>query len=154
MKHIGLSRVCLVAFFLQEEILLRNFKPGEVQAGIIGGNPTAAASNMSVKNHLSRLGIFLKNPAIQCYRFLSRVDALFIQGFVPLLDMSLVNAFENTPDREQVEKLISLVEMMVNGEVPAQKGLLSRFSETMEKHSWLTSSISSLLLSWLTQLPH
>ena len=63
-------------------------------------------------------------------------------------------AFENTPDREQVEKLISLVEMMVNGEVPAQKGLLSRFSETMEKHSWLTSSISSLLLSWLTQLPH
>ena len=63
-------------------------------------------------------------------------------------------AFENTPDREQVEKLISLVEMMVNGEVPAQKGLLSRFSETMEKHSWLTSSISSLLLSWLTKLPH
>ncbi len=44
-------------------------------------------------------------------------------------------AFENTPDREQVEKLISLVEMMVNGEVPAQKGLLPRFSETMEKHS-------------------
>ena len=62
--------------------------------------------------------------------------------------------FQETPDREQVEKLISLVEMMVNGEVPAQKGLLSRFSETMEKHSWLTSSISSLLLSWLTQLPH
>lgn len=88
MKHIGLSRVCLVAFFLQEEILLRNFKPGEVQASIIGGNPTTAASNMSVKNHLSRLGIFLKNPAIQCYRFLSRVDALFIQNFVPLLERS------------------------------------------------------------------
>jgi len=62
--------------------------------------------------------------------------------------------FENAPDKEQVQKLIDLVEMIVNGQVPPQKGLLSRFSETMERHSWITSAVASALVSWLTQLPH
>ena len=61
---------------------------------------------------------------------------------------------ENAPDKEQVQKLIDLVEMIVNGQVPLQKGLLSRFSETMERHSWITSAVASALVSWLTQLPH
>ena len=61
---------------------------------------------------------------------------------------------ENAPDKEQVQKLIDLVEMIVNGQVPLQKGLLSRFSETMEHHSWITSAVASALVSWLTQLPH
>lgn len=61
---------------------------------------------------------------------------------------------ENAPDKEQVQKLIDLVEMIVNGQVPPQKGLLSRFSETMERHSWITSAVASALVSWLTQIPH
>ena len=40
------------------------------------------------------------------------------------------------------------------GQVPPQKGLLSRFSETMERHSWITSAVASALVSWLTQIPH
>ena len=63
-------------------------------------------------------------------------------------------ALENAPDKEQVQKLIDLVEMIVNGQVPPQKGLLSRFSETMERHSWITSAVASALVSWLTQIPH
>ena len=79
---------------------------------------------MSVKNHLSRLGIFLKNPAIQCYRFLSRVDALFIQGFVPLLDMSLVNAFAlhhavpHIPEQADRIKQVGCSNFAVRNEVP------------------------------------
>lgn len=61
---------------------------------------------------------------------------------------------ENAPDKEQVQKLIDLVEMIVNGQVPPQKGLLSSFSETMERHSWITSAVASALVSWLTQIPH
>lgn len=61
---------------------------------------------------------------------------------------------ENAPDKEQVQKLVDLVEMIVNEQIPPQKGLLSKFSETMERHSWVTSAIASALVSWLTQLPH
>lgn len=61
---------------------------------------------------------------------------------------------ENAPDKEQVQKLIDLVEMIVNEQIPPQRGLLSKFSETMERHSWVTSAVASALVSWLTQLPH
>lgn len=61
---------------------------------------------------------------------------------------------ENAPDKEQVQKLIDLVEMIVNDRIPPQKGLLSKFSETMERHSWITSAVAAALVSWLTQLPH
>ena len=61
---------------------------------------------------------------------------------------------ENAPDKEQVQKLVDLVEMIVNDQIPPQKGLLSKFSETMERHSWITSAVASALVSWLTQLPH
>lgn len=61
---------------------------------------------------------------------------------------------EDAPDKEQVQKLVDLVEMIVNDQIPPQKGLLSKFSETMERHSWITSAVASALVSWLTQLPH
>ena len=38
---------------------------------------------------------------------------------------------EDAPDKEQVQKLVDLVEMIVNDQIPPQKGLLSKFSETM-----------------------
>lgn len=34
---------------------------------------------------------------------------------------------ENAPDKEQVQKLVDLVEMIVNEQIPPQKGLLSKF---------------------------
>lgn len=63
-------------------------------------------------------------------------------------------AIENSPDKEQINRLIDLVEMIVNEQLPPQKGLLSKFSDTMEKHSWITGAVASALVSWLTQLPH
>lgn len=60
---------------------------------------------------------------------------------------------ENAPDKEQMEKLLDLLQMIVDGVVPPQKGLLSKFSETMERHSWLSSAVASTFLTWLTQFP-
>lgn len=54
-----------------------------------------------------------------------------------------------SPDKEDLKQIITLLEMIVNNQVPATKGLFSRFSEVMERNSWITSSISSTLLSWL-----
>lgn len=36
---------------------------------------------------------------------------------------------EDAPDKEQVQKLVDLVEMIVNDQIPPQKGLLSKFSK-------------------------
>ena len=63
-------------------------------------------------------------------------------------------ASNNSPDKEQLEKLLSMLEMITNGDVPVQKGLLSKFSEVMERNSWITNSIASTLLSWLTAQIH
>lgn len=63
-------------------------------------------------------------------------------------------ANEAGPDHEQMEKLVNLLQMVIDGEVPAQKGLLSKFSATMERHSWLSSAVASTLLTWLMQFPH
>lgn len=61
---------------------------------------------------------------------------------------------EASPDREQMNKLLDLLQMVIDNQVPAQKGLFARFSSVMENHSWLSSAVASTLLTWLTQLPH
>lgn len=61
---------------------------------------------------------------------------------------------EPSQDKEQMQKLVSLVEMIVNEQIPAQKGVLSKFSTLMERHSWLSGSVASTLLSWLIQTLH
>lgn len=58
------------------------------------------------------------------------------------------------PDREQMDRLISLVEMMAKDEIPMQKGMLAKFSALMEKHSWLSGSVASALLSILLNNLH
>ena len=55
----------------------------------------------------------------------------------------------DSSDKEELQQIISLLEMVINNQVPAQKGLLSRFSDVMERNSWITGSISGALLSWL-----
>ena len=52
-------------------------------------------------------------------------------------------------DREELSKLIDLLEMVVEDKVPASKGLFSRFSAVMERNSWITSSITNAVMSWL-----
>lgn len=55
----------------------------------------------------------------------------------------------NSNDKEELQQIISLLEMIVNNQVPAQKGLLSKFSSVIQRNSWITSPISSILLNWL-----
>lgn len=59
-----------------------------------------------------------------------------------------------SPDKEDLKQIINLLEMVVNNQVPASKGLFSRFSEIMERNSWITNSISSALINWLTTQLH
>ena len=56
----------------------------------------------------------------------------------------------DSPDKEELQQIISLLEMMVNNQLPPQKGLLSKFSAVLERNSWITSPIASVLISWLT----
>lgn len=53
------------------------------------------------------------------------------------------------PDKESIQRIIELLEMIVDNQLPPSKGLFSKFSEVMERHSWLTNAISSTLLAWL-----
>lgn len=56
------------------------------------------------------------------------------------------------PNDEDLKKVINLLEMLVNEEVPAKQGLFSKFSHVFEKHSWLTGAVASAILNWLTTL--
>lgn len=57
-------------------------------------------------------------------------------------------------DKEELNQIINLLEMVVNNQIPVSKGLLSKFSDVMERNSWITGSIASALLSWLTTQIH
>ena len=63
-------------------------------------------------------------------------------------------AASESPDKEDLQKIISLLEMVLNDQVTPQKGLFSKFSAVMERNSWITGSISAALLSWLTSQIH
>jgi len=58
------------------------------------------------------------------------------------------------PDKEDSQKIISLLEMLVDEQIPPSKGLFSKFSSVMERHSWITNALASALVSWLTSVPH
>lgn len=63
-------------------------------------------------------------------------------------------ASSDSSDKEELLQIISLLEMIVNNQVPAQKGLLSKFASVIQKNSWITSPISSILLNrLLIQVP-
>lgn len=57
-------------------------------------------------------------------------------------------------DKEELQQIISLLELIADDKLQPKKGILSKFSALMEKHSWLTSSVSSFILSFLmSQIP-
>lgn len=62
-------------------------------------------------------------------------------------------ASEGGQDSDELNRIADLLEMIVNNQIPASKGLFSKFSSVMERHSWLSSAISSALISWL-MAPH
>lgn len=60
----------------------------------------------------------------------------------------------NSDDKESLQTIISLLEMIIDNQVPPNKGIFSKFSVIMERNSWFTSAVSSTIMSWLmTQIP-
>lgn len=63
-------------------------------------------------------------------------------------------AASDSSDKEELQQIIHLLEMIVNDQMPAQKGVLSKFSSIIQRNAWITSPISSILLNWLlSQVP-
>ena len=58
-------------------------------------------------------------------------------------------ATSGSSDKEELQQIIHLLEMIVNDQVPAQKGVLSKFTSVIQRNAWITSPISSILLNWL-----
>lgn len=53
-------------------------------------------------------------------------------------------------DKEELNQILNLLEMIVNNQIPPQKGILSKFTPVIQRNSWITSPITSVLLGWLT----
>ncbi len=62
-------------------------------------------------------------------------------------------ASDSVEDKTELQQIITLLEKIINEDCPPQKGMFSKFSSIMEKHSWLTSSIPQLLINWLINPP-
>lgn len=60
----------------------------------------------------------------------------------------------SSSDKDELSQVINLLEMIINNQVPVQKGIFSKFSAVMERNSWITGSITSAILSWLTTQIH
>lgn len=51
-------------------------------------------------------------------------------------------------ERQQLENLQEQLKAIEDHNIPISKGYLSRFSEVMQKHSWVTGQITGFLLKW------
>ena len=60
----------------------------------------------------------------------------------------------DSDDKEDLKQIINLLEMVVNNQVPAQGGLLSKFSSVIQRNAWISSPISSIVLNWLITQVH
>ena len=56
----------------------------------------------------------------------------------------------DSPDKTELQNIVKLLEMIVDNKVPVSKGIFSKFSDVMERHSWITSAIASTILTWMT----
>lgn len=57
----------------------------------------------------------------------------------------------NSEDKEELNKIVALLEMITENQIQPRQGLLEKFSAVMEKNSWITSPISGIILGWLTK---
>lgn len=55
----------------------------------------------------------------------------------------------DSEDKESLQKIVSLLEMIIDNQVPPSKGIFSKFSAIMERNSWFTSAVSSTIMGWL-----
>ena len=56
----------------------------------------------------------------------------------------------NSNEKEELQKIIDILEKVVTNQLPAKKGLLSNSLNLIQKNSWIASPITSILLNWLT----
>lgn len=56
----------------------------------------------------------------------------------------------DSPDKAELEKITNLLEMVVNDQLPPQKGMFSKFADILQRNSWFTNPMMSALLGWLT----
>lgn len=60
----------------------------------------------------------------------------------------------NSPDKAELEKITALLEMIVNDQLPPQKGMFSKFADTLKRNAWFSTPMMSALFGWLTsQIP-
>lgn len=52
-------------------------------------------------------------------------------------------------DKESLNEVVGLLEQILNNQTPVKQGMFSKFSEVMERHSWITSAISSAFIGFL-----
>lgn len=55
----------------------------------------------------------------------------------------------NSNDKAELHEIISLLEDVVNNKVPIKKGLLSKFTASIQRNAWITSPITSIVLDLL-----
>lgn len=55
----------------------------------------------------------------------------------------------NSLDKEDLDRIVDLLEELVREKKPVEKGVFAKFSDVMQKHEWITSPIMSVLLSWM-----
>lgn len=55
----------------------------------------------------------------------------------------------NSDDKEDLQQIIDLLEQIVNNQIPVERGLLAKFGTSIQKNSWITGPIASILLNWL-----
>lgn len=52
---------------------------------------------------------------------------------------------ENSPDKEELDRIVDLLEELVRDKKPVEKRVFVRFSDVMQRHEWITSPIMSVL---------
>lgn len=53
----------------------------------------------------------------------------------------------SSTDKEELLKIVKLLEEIISKQEPVKKGFLYKFSEVLQRNSWITGSIASLLLN-------
>lgn len=60
----------------------------------------------------------------------------------------------NSSDKEELQQIIDLLEQISKSQEPIKHGMLSRFSAVIQRNSWITSPIASIVLNMLLNQVH
>lgn len=59
----------------------------------------------------------------------------------------------NSPDKEELQQLISELKTIISSDKPLKRGMLSKFGSVLQRNSWVTSPIATAALTLLMQVP-